>query len=194
MGQAVMFEDQLLIRHLNRGSKQALRQIYERYRADLFTIAVSLLGDRDLAEDCLQDVFVRLAEAAGQLQVRSHLKGYLTMAILNKARDRMRRKKRQVDVRIEDMSLSDPMPKPDEQLVDTEQQQRLLVAIEQLPLEQREVFVLHVQGQMTFRQIAQQQAVSVRTAHSRYRYAIEKLRAILKQEDQNETRRDRAVS
>jgi RNA polymerase sigma factor (sigma-70 family) len=182
MGQAVMFEDQLLIRHLNRGSKQALRQIYERYRADLFTIAVSLLGDRDLAEDCLQDVFVRLAEAAGQLQVRSHLKGYLTMAILNKARDRLSRKKRQVDVRIEDMSLSDPMPKPDEQLVDTEQQQRLLVAIEQLPLEQREVFVLHAQGQLTFRKIAQHQAVSVRTAHSRYRYAIEKLRSLLSEE------------
>ncbi len=177
-----MFKDQLLIRHLNRGSKQALRQIYERYRGDLFTIAVSLLGDCDLAEDCLQDVFVRLAEAAGQLQVRSHLKGYLTMAIVNKARDRMRRNKRQVDVRVEDLSVPDPMPKPDDQLVDNELQQRLLIAIEQLPLEQREVFVLHAQGQLTFRQIAQHQAVSVRTAHSRYRYAIEKLRSLLSKE------------
>ena len=177
-----MFEDQLLIRHLNRGSKQALRQVYERYRADLFTMAVSLLGDRDLAEDCLQDVFVRLAEAAGQLQVRSHLKGYLTMAIVNRARDRIRRKKRQVDIRVEDLGVLDPMPKPDEQLVDSEQQQRLLVALKQLPLEQREVFVLHAQAQLSFRHIARHQAVSVRTAHSRYRYAIEKLRSLLSKE------------
>jgi RNA polymerase sigma-70 factor (ECF subfamily) len=177
-----MLKDRLLIRQLNRGNKQALRQIYERYREDLFTIAVSLIGDRDLAEDCLQDAFVRLAEAAGQLQVRSHLKGYLTMAIVNKARDRMRRKKRQVDVLIEDLNIPDPMPHPDAQLVDNEQQQRLLIAMERLPMDQRDVFVLHAQGQLTFRQIAQQQAVSVRTVHSRYRYAIEKLRSLLSKE------------
>jgi RNA polymerase sigma-70 factor, ECF subfamily len=177
-----MSKDRLLIRQLNRGSRQALRQIYQIYREDLFTIAVSLVGDRDLAEDCLQDVFVRLAEAAGRLQVRSHLKGNLTSALLNRARDRLRRDKRRVHMPVEDMPVPSPVPHPDTRLVQHEQQQRLLRALERLPLPQREVFVLHTEANMTFRQIAAHQAVSVRTAHSRYRYAIEKLRSLLSKE------------
>jgi len=56
--------------------------------------------------------------------------------------------------------------------------------LQQLPVAQREVFVLHAQARMSFRQIAQRQTVSVRTAHSRYRYAIEKLRSLLSKEVQ----------
>jgi len=179
-----MLKDRVLIQQLNRGSKQALCQIYQSYREDLFTIAVSLLGDRDLAEDCLQDVFVRLAEAAGRLQVRRHLRGYLTKAIVNRARDRLRRQQRKLDVAVEDLNVVDPLPKPDTQVAEHEQQQRLLSALQQLPVVQREVFVLHAQARMSFRQIAQRQTVSVRTAHSRYRYAIEKLRSLLAEEVQ----------
>ena len=53
-----MKEDQQLMMCLQRGEKDALRRIYEKYRVDLFTIAASLLHDIHGAEDCLQDVFV----------------------------------------------------------------------------------------------------------------------------------------
>ena len=59
-------EDQLLLKQLGLGSSDALRRIYEKYRRELFTVAVAILGDRDLAEDCLQDAFVRLVESAGR--------------------------------------------------------------------------------------------------------------------------------
>jgi RNA polymerase sigma-70 factor (ECF subfamily) len=52
-----------------------------------------------------------------------------------------------------------------------------------LPYEQREVFVLRVQGQMKFRQIASVQGVSVNSAHSRYRYALDRLRSLLQEEN-----------
>jgi RNA polymerase sigma-70 factor (ECF subfamily) len=51
-----------------------------------------------------------------------------------------------------------------------------------LPYEQREVFVLHVQSELKFREIAGQLGVSINSVQSRYRYAIEKLRAILDEE------------
>jgi DNA-directed RNA polymerase specialized sigma24 family protein len=54
--------------------------------------------------------------------------------------------------------------------------------------------VLHVQGQMKFREIAGLLGISINSVQSRYRYAIDKLRAILKEENQNETTRDRAIS
>ncbi len=174
-----MSEDGSLVRQLNAGSKQALRRIYEMYRADLLTMAVSLVGDRHLAEDCLQDVFVRLAEAAGQIRVRSNLKGYLASAILNRARDRLRRDSRQIDCRVEELQLEEATPGADQHLICGEQMSVLLQAIAKLPREQREVFVLHTQGAMSFHWIARQQAVSVSTAQSRYRYAINKLRELV---------------
>jgi len=178
-----MLEDRFLVRQLNQGSMQALRRIYEKYREDLFTIVVSLVGDRHLAEDCLQDVFVHLAESAGRIRICSNLKGYLAGAIVNRARDRLRRESRQVDCPIDELQLEETPPHPDEQLICDEQTSALLQAIAGLPVEQREVFVLYAQGAMSFRQIAGQQRVSIRTAHSRYRYAINKLRVLLKKAD-----------
>jgi RNA polymerase sigma-70 factor (ECF subfamily) len=178
-----MLEDRFLIRQLNHGSMQALRRIYEKYREDLFTIVVSLVGDRHLGEDCLQDVFVNLAESAGRIRIRSNLKGYLASAIMNRARDRLRRQSRQVDCPIDELQLEETPPHPDEQLICDEQTSALLQAIAGLPVEQREVFILYAQGAMSFRRIAKQQRVSIRTAHSRYRYAINKLRVLLKKAD-----------
>jgi RNA polymerase sigma factor (sigma-70 family) len=178
-----MLEDRLLVRQLNQGSMQALRRIYEKYREDLFTIVVSLIGDGHLAEDCLQDVFVHLAESAGRIRIHSNLKGYLAGAIVNRARDRLRRDARQVDCPVDDLQLEEARPHPEERLVGHELTAALLQALAGLPVEQREVFILHAQGAMSFRQIAGQQRVPIRTVHSRYRYAINKLRALLKKAD-----------
>ena len=49
----------------------------------------------------------------------------------------------------------------------------------ELPIEQREVVMLHVQGAMTFRAIATARAMSADTAKSRYRYGINRLRSLL---------------
>ena len=55
-------------------------------------------------------------------------------------------------------------------------------ALSCLPVDQREAVVLHLRGQMTFRQIAALQDVSVNTAQGRYRYGIEKLRSLLEEQ------------
>jgi len=52
-----------------------------------------------------------------------------------------------------------------------------------LPYAQREVFVLHVQGEMKFREIAKLQNVSIKTVLSRYHYGIEKLQALLQKDN-----------
>ncbi|MEN6334903.1 MAG: RNA polymerase sigma factor [Phycisphaerales bacterium] len=172
-------EDRLLLRQLGRGSSDALRRIYEKYRVDLFTIAVSLVGDRGLAEDCLHDVFVRLAESAGSVRVSSNLKGYLASCTVNRARDQIRRQAKQVGRPPEELDCPAAQAGPPQQLIHDEQAAALLKAIGRLPCDQREVFVLHAQGGLAFREIARIQDIPLRTAHSRYRYAIEKLRELL---------------
>jgi RNA polymerase sigma-70 factor (ECF subfamily) len=56
---------------------------------------------------------------------------------------------------------------------------RLDAAMVELPDEQREIIVLHVQGKLPFREIARLREISINTAMSRYRYGLDKLRSIL---------------
>ena len=67
----------------------------------------------------------------------------------------------------------------DEPLVYNERCERLSGALAELPYEQREAVVLKVKQNMTLKEIAKLQGVSISTAHGRYRYGLDKLRALL---------------
>ena len=175
-------EDKHLLKLLRHGDSRALRRLYEKYRTDLFTVALSLIHDVHAAEDCLQDVFVRLAEGAADMEIRRNLKGYLISSVANRARDRLREKTKLSD-RAENIGCSACTADPVKVLIDREESARLFNTLMRLPYDQREVFVLHVQAGMKFREIAELQNVSIKTVLSRYRYGIEKLRVLLERDD-----------
>ena len=91
-----MSEDKHLLKLLRHGDSHALHRLYEKYRTDLFTVALSLVHDVQPAEDCLQDVFVRLAEGAADIKIHRNIKGYLISSVANRARDRLRKKVKQL--------------------------------------------------------------------------------------------------
>lgn len=173
-------QDKELLKCMRCGDMGALRQIYEKYRDDLFTVAVSLSQDVHTAEDCLQDTFVRLADSADRFNVRRNLKSYLISCVANRARDRMRKKAIGLDCPLEQLSCLAISDDPAGQVISREESGKVLKALSELPYEQREAFVLHAQGELKFKAIAKLQDVSIKTVQSRYRYAIEKLRALLK--------------
>ena len=181
-----MAEDEQLLKRMRCGDKGALQRIYEKYREDLFTMAVSLLGDVHQSEDCLQEVFVNFAGSVGGFNIRHNLKGYLMSCVANKARDELRSRKVYRDCPVESISSPAITSEPDKKLIESEEAARLFEALAELPYEQREVFVLYAQGDMKFRQIARVQKISIRTVQSRYRYAAIKLRAILEKENNDE--------
>ena len=173
-----MSEDKHLLKLLRHGDSSALRRLYEKYRTDLFTVALSLIHDVHTAEDCLQDVFVRLAEGAADMEIRRNLKGYLISSVANRARDRLRRKTKPLD-KIESFGCSASATDPVKILIDREESARVFNTLGRLPYAQREVFVLHVQGGMKFSEIEDVQNISSNTVQSRYRYGLDKLRTIL---------------
>ena len=177
-----MSEDKYLLKLLRHGDSRALRRLYEKYRTDLFTVALSLIHDIHAAEDCLQDVFARLAEGSADMEIRRNLKGYLISSVANRARDRLRRKTRSLD-KTEGFGCSTGTTDPVKILIDREESARIFNMLMRLPYDQREVFVLHVQGEMKFREIAELQNVSIKTVLSRYHYGIEKLQALLEKDD-----------
>ena len=177
-----MLEDKILLWKMKRGSSDALRRIYEKYKRDMLSLANALLHDLSGAEDVVHDVFVSFVQSVGGFKLTGSLKGYLLTCVANLSRDRIRARKRSpVGLNEAAMAVAD-VNGPSKALISAEQLQCLKNAIAKLPFEQREVVVLHLQAGRTFRQVARLQQAPVSTVQSRYRYGLEKLRALLNSE------------
>lgn len=175
-----MLEDKLLLWKFKRGDKEAFRLIYEKYIDDLLTLAANLLNDPARAEDVVQDVFISFVKSVEKFRLIGSLKGYLATCVANRARDYMRRSKRRQVVAINGAEQTESDIKSPVQLaINNEELQKVNQAITELTYEQREAIMLRLHGQMKFREIAQLQNVSVKTALSRYRYGLDKLRSTL---------------
>ena len=168
--------DRRLVHRLHRGDVDALHQIYHRYKDDLLTVAMSLLGDAHAAEDCVHDVFVHFAEAPADLRANRSLRGYLVRCAANRAKNVLKSRQRPPEPPTDEPQISDC---PVRGSMASEESKRVFEALAQLPAEQREAITLHLQGQMRFREIAEQLELSINTVQSRYRYGIDKLRTLL---------------
>ena len=173
-------EDRLLVWRLNRGDGTALSEVYERCRDDLLRLAGSMLRDAAAAEDIVQDVFVGFAGSARTFRLTGSLKGYLATCVANAARNRIKAAARRRTTDLDNVGgLESRAEHPGRWMMLSEQFERVSGTMAQLPAEQREVISLHVYGDMTFREIARWQQVSIKTVQSRYRYGLGKLRAAL---------------
>ncbi|MGE5294089.1 MAG: RNA polymerase sigma factor [Solirubrobacterales bacterium] len=178
-----MLEDKLLILRFNRGDRSVLHRIYDKYKDDLVTLAAALLMDVRLAEDVVHDVFLSFLGTAGGFRLTGSLKGYLATCVANRARNVNKAGWRRQGIALDDapeMACHEPLP--DQAAIFSEQLGRLNVGLLQLPYEQREVLLLRSHSGLRFAAIAKVQGVSINTVQGRYRYALEKLRALLDNE------------
>lgn len=176
----MMLQDKVLIWKFNRGEKEALRCIYEKYKNDLVTLAAALLTDVSSAEDVVHDVFVRFLKSSGRFRLTGSLKGYLATCVANNARNRNRTKQKRASYGLSDADEVSPNSNsPDAAAIFGEELRQLGSALAQLPYEQREVLLMRSYSDLKFRTIASSLGVSINTAQGRYRYALHKLRSML---------------
>jgi len=139
------------------------------------------------AEDIVQEVFYELVEANRLLMPIEHLTGWLFRVARNRITDLFRKKKPEnfSDAAVEDESgevvrIEDLLPSPDAGpeavFVRNVLLEELEFALEELPAEQREVFVAHELEGRSFKELSAKSGVSVNTLLSRKRYAVLHLR------------------
>ena len=175
-------EDRRLIHRCKRGDRDAFCRLYEKYRDLLFTVAIALLRDGHAAEDVVQDVFVQFAEKMADFRLTGSLKAYLSVCVANRAKNVLISRKKSCDLSgSQDVPANNPGP--EQQIICNEQLQQLSEAMEQLPLEQRQVIALHHYSRMSLRAIGQSLEISVNTAKSRHRYGMDKLRKLLQESE-----------
>jgi RNA polymerase sigma factor (sigma-70 family) len=147
--------------------------------------------DLEAAEDILQEVFVELVEAYRLVKPIEQVSGWLFRVAKNRIIDRFRGRRleslSQAQYGEEDdvaVSLEDLLPSPDEGPESAYVRGVLLdeidEALEEMPPEQRSVFVAHEWEGYSFKELAQETGVSVNTLLSRKRYAVLHLRRRLK--------------
>jgi RNA polymerase sigma-70 factor (ECF subfamily) len=175
-----MLQDKVLIWKFNRGRKEALRCIYEKYKDDLVTLAAALLTDVSSAEDVVHDVFVRFIRSSERFRLTGSLKGYLATCVANNVRNRNKARQKQASYGLD---RTDMVPSksnsPYAAAIFGEELRQLGLALAQLPYEQREVLLMHSYSDLKFRTIARSLGVSINTVQGRYRYALHKLRSML---------------
>ena len=172
-----MSEDRQLLKDLQRGETAAWRRIYLKYKDDLLTVARSLVCDINTAEDCLQEAFVSLV--SDRCKVRGNLKGYLLSCVVNRARDHLRKRTTQSNCQVNMQAERVDVTEPTDVAAQDDEMKIVIRSLETLSSEQREVIVLHLQGDMKFHQIAAMLDMSINSVQSRYRYGMEKLRQLL---------------
>jgi RNA polymerase sigma factor (sigma-70 family) len=167
---------------------QRISEVVEREHSRLRNFIRRRVPDPRDAEDVLQDVFYELVEANRMLMPIEHVTGWLFRVARNRITDLFRRKRPELfsdtaGVAGEDgarLQLEDLLPSPDagpETLyVRNVLLDELELAIEELPAEQREVFVAHELEGRSFRAMAAETGVSVNTLLSRKHYAVRHLR------------------
>lgn len=174
--------DRYLVYRARQGDSEAFYRIYEKYRDSLLVSAIALSNDVNIAEDSVQDTFVYFAEHLEGFSLTGTLKGYLATCVANRVRYYIRSKRRQFSGLEEADGIESNLCEPSNGIILNEQLKKLAMALTKLPAEQREVIVLHTQGQMRLREISKSLNVSLNTIKSRYRYGIGKLRELLKTE------------
>jgi RNA polymerase sigma-70 factor (ECF subfamily) len=159
-------------------SGDELRELYRRYGGELFGFAASALGDRQLAEEVVQDVFAQLWRHAGRYDGRrASVRTWLYAITRNRIVDAHRRAAARPK-----LVEGDPLDAPGE--VDAALDQAVLrwqvtAALARLSPAHREVIRLAHYGGLTMREIAERTGVPLGTVKSRTSYALRHLRLIL---------------
>jgi len=166
---------------------QRISEVVKRERSRLRNFIRRRVPDPRDAEDILQDVFYELVEANRLLMPIEHVTGWLFRVARNRITDLFRKKKSEssgdiavADENDERLHVEDLLPSPDagpEALyARTMLLDELAWAVDELPQEQREVFVAHELEGRSFKEMAAETGVSVNTLLSRKRYAVLHLR------------------
>lgn len=173
-------EDSALMLRYRDGDVAAFEVLYRRHKDAVFRYLLRLCQHRDTAEDVFQDVWGKIVKARDSYRPTAKFSTFLYRVAHNCFIDHIRRNKRHTQTAaVEPDSQPDPADLPEVETERSLARRRLEVALQELPEEQRDVFLLSEEAGLSLDQIASVTDSNRETAKSRLRYAVNKLRAAI---------------
>ena len=160
------------------GASQAVTALYERHALGLTRLAFLMLGDRQTAEDVVQEAFCGLYRAWDRMSDHAHALGYVRASVLNGSRSALRRSRR----------VARPLAVPaaasaEATVLAGERQRETVAALRRLPPRQREAVVLRYFADLAEQETAVAMGVSRGTVKSTTSRALAALARMLQEEE-----------
>lgn len=175
--------DSQLISLYKNGSEEAFAELVTRHKNKIFTTIYMIVKDHDLAEDLLQETYVKVVNTvkSGRYNEEGKFLPWVTRIAHNLSIDHFRRAKRYPTIVLEDgsnvfNSLEFSEDSIEDRQIKEDTHTLLRELIQELPESQREVLMMRHYMQMSFQEIAEVTDVSINTALGRMRYALINLR------------------
>ena len=160
---------------------EVLARTFDELKDELLSTLIYVLGNKDDAQDAAQEAFVKCWNAREQVPEIVNLRAWIFRVIFNTAKDFQRSawKRRARGLKAEQFTMIAKEPGPGQVLENQESVERLRRAILELRAEEKEVFLLRQNGEMTYEQIAELRQCPVGTVKTQMRSALDKLRKML---------------
>ena len=182
----VQTSDALLVKNYIAGDESALSILINRHQSKIYGFIYSKLSDRDIADDIFQDTFIKVIKTlkSNSYNEEGKFLPWVMRISHNLIIDYYRKNKKMPMFReTEDFSIfsimSDNVPNIESQLITSQVESDLRKLIEELPEDQKEVLVMRMYQDMSFKEISDATGVSINTALGRMRYALMNLRKVI---------------
>jgi RNA polymerase sigma-70 factor (ECF subfamily) len=173
-------EDSALMLRYRDGDLAAFESLYRRHKDAVYRYLLRLSQDEQVAEDVVQDAWSKIIRARNRYRPTARFSTYLFRVAHNCFIDYVRRNRRHAHgEELDAESTPAPGDAPETETERLLARERLEVALQQLPEEQRDVFLLREEGGLSLDEIALVTDTNRETAKSRLRYAVGKLRVAI---------------
>lgn len=182
----LLIDDSELVRDYISGDEKALEVLINRHNQRIYSFIYSKVLDKDVTEDIFQDTFIKVIKTLkkGTYSEEGKFLPWVMRISHNLIIDYFRRNKRMPlfegtdDFNIFSV-IGDDKPNVEKQMVQDQIDSDLKVLIDELPEDQREVLIMRMYRDMSFKEISENTGVSINTALGRMRYALINLRKII---------------
>jgi RNA polymerase sigma-70 factor (ECF subfamily) len=184
--------DEVLMVRFQRGDRTAFTSLVRRHQTPLYNFALRQIGAQSVAEEVVQEAFVRVVQNAAEFKHEARFTTWVYTILRNLCIDQLRRRALRRHPSLDERTsrgdeegptlleqTADPRASVEREATGTELKERIARAVETLPDEQREVFLLREVSNLPFKEIATVTGVPENTVKSRMRYALERLQQAL---------------
>jgi RNA polymerase sigma factor (sigma-70 family) len=188
MTEGVDSDEALMLRY-SAGDVRAFEALYLRHEMKVWRYIYRSVCNQATADELMQDVWFAVAQAASRYQPTARFTTWLFTLARHRMIDRHRRaephhnheRMHEHGERCIDQLAAEASCEPSQQAESIQHTDALIMAVERLPAEQREAFLMQAEGELSIEEISAATGVSVETVKSRLRYARSKLKQILQE-------------
>jgi len=176
-------EETEMISRCQQGDQEALKEIFDKYHKKVYRIAYGVVRQREEALDIVQEVFIKLFHSIKNFKGRSHFYTYLYRMVMNTAIDHARKTGKQTISSLDQegsFQPSDDLEKgPERILLQKELEERVKLAMDKLPAEQRAALIFRDVEGLSYREMAEAMGCSIGTVMSRLHYGRKRIQELL---------------